>query len=419
MSRRAAAAALAFFWPCAAGAAARLDRSFGAGGRVLVSPPVGARAAAGYGVSADEDGLVVAGVVVDSSGVPHMASWRFLSDGKIDFAYGRGGVSLSPEAGWAWSSALDGEGRLLAAGIKAVFGKASAAAVLERRARFGALDAGFGRGGRAEARDPFGGVVVEGGAVASDGREILLAGQASAPDRTMRPTLWRLDEAGAFEGGSSTAAARPLSVPDGVFDARVSALAPRAGGWWAAGALDWSKLALWKLGPDGAPDWNFGAGGLALSSGVGRAVLDDGAGGAWAAGFLYQVEGKAKRERAVLAHFAADGSTVSWASLAAPGLDREAFALARGSDGRLFLAGYADGGKFPVRACVWSRRPDGSADRRFGRDGALILPGPKDGEERVYALGVDSRGRLLAAGLSSEGPGRPRRLAVWRILIQR
>ena len=192
-------------------------------------------------------------------------------------------------------------------------------------------------------------------------------------------------------------------------------LIPRAeGGWWAAGSLDWRRLALWRLKADGSVDWDFASTGLALSNGVGRALAEDGSGGVWAAGFTDQGLGKDRRELAVLAHFQADGSTVSWTTLDIPGMrDREAFALVRASDGRLFLAGYADTGSRPVRACVWALKPDGTPDRRFGRGGVLLLPPIAGGEERIYALALDKEGRLLASGISSGDKGRFRR-AVWR-----
>ncbi|NNN06414.1 MAG: delta-60 repeat domain-containing protein [Elusimicrobia bacterium] len=421
MSRRAAAlAVLPLLLPAAAAARGGLDPSFGKDGVALAWSPIGGSAAAGYGVAADAAGrVVVAGAVTDSTGTPHIAVWRFSGRGAPDADYGRDGVSVSTEPGWAWGLTLDARGRALTPGLKAIFGKASTRAVLERRTLDGARDPAFAGGGRVEAEGPFGGFTAEGGAcaVARDGT-ILLAGQAADGARRMRPAAWVLDDRGRFSTGVSSTSARRLSAPEGAADARVSALIARAaGGWWATGALDWRALALWRLAADGSPDWDFGAGGLALSAGVGRALAEDGADGVWAAGFAYSGVAKAHRESAVLAHFAADGSTTSWTSLPAPGLrDREAFALVRAPDGRLFAAGYADDGALPVRACVWALRPDGSLDARFGRGGVLVLPatGPRS-EARVYALALDARGRLLAVGLSRADPKAARRLAVWRV----
>lgn len=419
--RAAAAAFLLTFLPAAAAArGGLLDASFGKGGVALAWSPVGGSAAAGYGAAVDADGRVlIAGAVTDSTGTPHMAVWRFSERGAPDESYGRDGVSVSTEPGWAWGLTLDARGRALTPGLKAIYGKASTRAVLERRDVDGARDPAFAGGGRAEAEGPFGGFMAEGGAAAA-GRDgaILLVGQAADGARRMLPAAWRLDDGGRFEAGVSSASARRLSVPEDAGDGRVSALIARAaGGWWAAGALDWRRLALWRLKADGAPDWDFGAGGLALSDGVGRALAEDGAGGVWAAGFAYSGVAQAHRESAVLAHFAADGSTTSWTSLPVPGLrDREAFALVRAPDGRLFAAGYADDGGLPVRACLWALRADGSLDARFGRGGVLLLPSPGPrSEARVYALALDARGRLLAAGLSRADPKAARRLAVWRV----
>lgn len=415
-ARRAAALAALLLTPAAASARGGLDASFGRGGVAYSSSSLDGSAASGYAVLPDaRGGILVAGVATDSTASPHMAVWRLLENGAPDSAYGRGGAGYSAELGWAWGGALDARGRLLAVGIKAAYGKASTRAVLERWSADGARDAGFGAGGRIEAESPFGGAIAEGGAVGTGAEGVLLAGQASDDARRMIPAVWRLKEDGSFETGVSSQSARRLTVPDGYGDARVSALIPAAaGGWWAAGGLDWRRLALWRLNADGSLDWDFGAGGLALSDGVGRALAEDGRGGVWAAGFAYRGLGKEHRELAVLAHFAADGSTTSWKALDASGLrDREAFALVRAPDGRLFAGGYADSGARPVRACVWALTPDGLPDRRFGRRGVLLLPAVPGGEERVYALALDAKGRLLAAGISRDAKGFYRR-AVWR-----
>jgi uncharacterized delta-60 repeat protein len=417
---RAAALLIPLLLPSAASAAGGLDDSFGSGGVSYSSSPLNGSAAAGYSVSEDASGrITAAGMASDSTASPHIAVWRLTRRGEPDKAFGRGGVVCAPEVGWAWSAARDARGRLLAAGIKAVYPKPSTRAVFERWNADGTRDAAFGAAGRVEAESPYGGAVAEGGAAAAGAEGVLLAGQASDTARRMIPAVWLLKDDGTYSAATSSASVRRPTVPDGVGDARVWTLIPRAaGGWWAAGALDWRRLALWRLKPDGSPDWDFGSGGLALSDGVGRALAEDGQGGVWAAGFAYRGLGKSHREQAVLAHFAADGSTTSWTSLDAEGrLDREAFALVRAPDGRLFLGGYADEGSRPVSACVWALTADGLPDRGFGRDGVLLLPGPKDGEERIYALALDAKGRLLAAGISRDAKGRYRR-AVWRFLTR-
>jgi len=417
-ARRAAALAALLLIPAAAAARGGLDVSFGDGGVAYSSSPLNGAAAVGQSVAEDASGrILVAGAATDSTASPHTAVWRLTPRGAPDAAFGRDGVAVSAEIGWAWGAALDARGRLLSAGIKAVFPKPSLRAVLERWSPEGTRDASFGSGGRAEAENPYGGVAVEGAAAGAGSAGVLLAGQAADGARRAIPTVWRLKDDGDFDGAPSTAAARRLSVPDGAAEARVSALIPRSGGgWWAAGAVDWRALALWRLKDDGSPDWDFGVGGLALSDGVGRALAEDGAGGVWAAGFAGRGLGKAHRDLAVLAHFAADGSTTSWTALSIPADQREAeaFALARAPDGRVFVGGDADAGPRAVRGCVWALKPDGTLDARFGDGGVLLLPATPGGEERVYALALDAKGRLLAAGLSRGAKGRYRR-AVWRI----
>jgi uncharacterized delta-60 repeat protein len=418
VTRRARAAfALLLALPGAARARGGLDSSFGARGVVYSTSPFDG-AAAGYGVAEDAEGRVVAaGVVTDSSGTPHVAVWRFRADGTPDPGFGRGGVAISTETGWAWGLQLDARGRALIAGINAVYGKGSTRAVLERFLADGGRDPAFGGGGRVLLESPGGGVLAEGGAAAAadPAGGAVVVGQGSDASRRMRAYAWRLRDDGSRDPALGPDGARELAGPGDAADARVFALRRLAdGGWLAAGTWGWTRLALWRLARDGSPARGYGAGGVALSDGVGRSIVEDGAGGAWVAGFAYEGAGKTRQERAVLARFAADGSTTAWISLEAVGLrDREAFAVARRPDGGLLAAGYADAGRYPVRAALWALSADGEPDRRFGRGGALVLPASDGGEERIYALGLDARGRALATGLSRDASGR-RRLAVWR-----
>lgn len=416
---RAALAGILLF-PAAASARGGPDRSFGARGVQISSDPAGGKAAAGYGIVEDaEKRLIVAGVATDAAGVPHFALWRFLGDGRPDADFGRGGVAVSTETGWAWSLTLDARGRAVAAGIMAVYGTPSRAAPVERFLPDGRRDPAFGAGGRVELRSPLGGSSAEGGAVAAaEGGGLVVGGEATDAGRAVHAVVWKLAEDGALDASFGTAGAVRLPQPEGSREARVSALRRLPdGGWLASGTIDWKGLALWRISAGGKIRAEFGSGGLALSDGVGRGIAEDGAGGAWVAGFSYDTsESTVAVERANLSRFALDGSTRSAAVLDADAFrDREAFALARASDGALYLAGYADAGRRPVFACVWGLTSAGAPDRRFGRRGVLVLPGSAPGgEDRLYALALDSDGRLIAAGLSRDERGR-RSLAVWRV----
>lgn len=298
--------------------------------------------------------------------------------------------------------------------------------MLERYLPDGRRDPGFGAGGRVQAASPFGGAVAEAGAVAADpAGGALLGGQASDVVGRISAVLWKVDDGGRLDARFGRGGVARLAQPGESREARVSALFRLPdGSWLAAGTLDWKRLALWRVWPDGTAAADFGSGGLALADGVGRGLASDGAGGVWAAGFSYLFEkGRAiaAGERAVLSHFAAPGGGGGKTVLleASGHKDREAFAIARAPSGGLFLAGYADAGRPPIRACVWALTPQGREDRRFGRlfnrRGVLILPNASDGgEDRLYALALDASGRLLAAGFSKDAKGR-RRLAVWRI----
>lgn len=121
-----------------------LDRSFGAGGKVVTQ--VGASEDRIYTLVAQPDGkLVAAGYAVrDGLGV---ALARYLPDGRLDPSFGSGGKVVTVLGGADWARALvrQPDGKLVAAGC--TWHENRWKFLLLRYAADGALDAGFGTAG--------------------------------------------------------------------------------------------------------------------------------------------------------------------------------------------------------------------------------------------------------------------------------
>ncbi|MFI5363225.1 MAG: hypothetical protein ACHQ49_14760 [Elusimicrobiota bacterium] len=410
-------------------AAGTLDPYFGNGGVVFSTSPLGGTIAAGYGVQEDGQGhILVAGVVSDATGTFHLAVWRFLSDGRPDAAFGERGLALSPGEEWAWAVGLDGEGRILAAGIAGKSWRTAERAVVRRFLDDGRPDPEFGRGGLVRVASPLGGehALFDALWAGADG-SLALAGEVSDATGVVHAAVWRFlpDGRPDSEFGDKGVAVLPGSGRE----TRLWALSQSDGAFFASGAMDgWKRMAVWKLSLKGILDARFGDGGVASTGrGMGRALAFDEHGGVWAAGFKYEhEEDQGVNERALLARLKADGSPDAAfgkdGARLLPGTkelpDREAFALARTSAAKFFLAGYAAFGLHEAHSCLWAIDADGAPRDDFGENGVLVLPNAPGGQDaRFYALTLDGHGRVLATGFARGADGKMR-VALWRVKPQ-
>ena len=123
----------------------KLDTSFGAGGKVLTSfgAKSGERA---YGAVLQRDGKIVAVGYSNAYGGEDVAVARYTEAGRLDANFGRGGKVVTDLGGGgdkAWAVALQRDGKIVVAGNKGIFG-----GVLLRYMTSGKLDPSFGRGGK-------------------------------------------------------------------------------------------------------------------------------------------------------------------------------------------------------------------------------------------------------------------------------
>ncbi len=348
----------------------RLDTGFGDGGTVTVA--VGARGDAGRAVALDSAGrILVAGVGTDAQRDDDVELMRFTAEGRLDTAFGNGGVAtldLGSGADRAFDLAVLGDGRILVAGSAA--GAAPALAI----ARFdatGALDTAFGAGG--VARLALAGLLPDEAALAvqDDGR-VLLAGTlhdgGSGEDRA---AVARFDAAGALDTSFDA---------DGVALVDFTVEGSRAG---AIAALDDGRILVAGAGRQGGA-WDFAVARLDTAGGLDTAF------------------GTAGR---MLASFAAG--------------DDVAHALALASDGGIVLAGSSFAGLPRKHDFALARlTSDGQIDNGFGTLGRVTTeigdPRPDDAtaiqianwtDDAAQAVAVLPDGRLLALGTSANANG--------------
>jgi uncharacterized delta-60 repeat protein len=248
-----------------------LDGTFGAGGKVITQ--VGLGATAGHDVAVQGDGRVLAAGSAD--GAPGTGSdfalVRYTANGVLDPTFGNGGmVTTAFTAGQDFGNAL----AIQANGRIVVVGGASAGpnGVLEfAAARYlpnGSLDTTFGVGGKVttlfSGNDDFGQDV----AVQPDGR-VVVAGRANSNANTQFAVVRYLPD-GSLDAGFGTGG-RVLTDLGSAFDiARRLVLQPDGkilvAGSVLFGANDFGHFALVRYLADGRPDGTFGDNGRTFTT---------------------------------------------------------------------------------------------------------------------------------------------------------
>ena len=262
------------------GGPARLDPSFGAGGKVTTA--IGTRSRAGA-VALQPDGkILVAGSTVDEAGEYQFAVVRYTADGSLDPSFGAGGAVTTPFGpGVASASALvlAPDGRIVAAG------RGGSDFALARYDPNGSLDTTFGDGGKvttafADAHEA--GVAEI--ALQPDGK-IVAAGTILTP-ANYDFALARYDPNGLLDTGFGTGGKVTTSIgPNHDF---ASSLALRPDGKLVVAGfseqLSGDGFALARYNADGSLDEQFGTGPVAGTTVTGSS--------GWAEAMVLQPDGK-------------------------------------------------------------------------------------------------------------------------------
>ena len=374
-----------------------LDGGFGTGGVVttavgdgpneltaLVVQPDGAFVAAGTtGSGFDADDLDVALVRYTAAGVP-------------DGAFGSGGTvrTFGPFEDSVRALALDGDGRLVAAGAVAGARGGDREVALYRYLANGTPDGGFGTGGRVSTTVAPGSDRAEAVAVQSDGR-IVVAGVAEGLGDIL---VARYFANGALDGSFGRGGTMTTDVAGGSDIAHAVLVQPDGfivvAGTTQLGLGGANAFVLVRYRPNGDLDEEFGDGGVVVTSfgpfDEARAILREDDGRLVAAGSTFTGEAF----ELAIARYHADGSLDEsfgdGGRVTTPlGAGR---ALARQSDGRYVVAGATeiDG---VAQFAVARYGNDGTLDPAFGDGGTVTTAGG-----RAAAVVIAGDGDLVAGG---------------------
>lgn len=377
-----------------------LDASFGING--LVWADLGSPGDFAYAAALQSDGkIVVAGSSDISPYGPNVALARFTTNGRLDPAFGNGGVVvatglLGPEMGTrARAIVIQQDGRLVVGGDSHLVGFTPT----------GALDPTFGTQAVVTTT-----VNVYALAIQAD-QKLLAAGDALAPNTAFG--VARFSSQGAIDGGFGTGGVASIVV-DGPSFQRAYAIAVQSDTKIVLAGIadDWFGLA--RLNANGSPDAGFGSSGwvrTGFASWGGRnaaearsvVVLPGNslavAGSAWstsAADSAAFAVARYTSSGSLDASFGSSGRRVTDISEKNDG----AYALALQTGGLLVAGGYAVNASSDFALARYTTA--GALDVNFGSAGktAANLDGSHD---RAHALALLPGGKLVAAGNTFDG----------------
>jgi uncharacterized delta-60 repeat protein len=340
--------------------------------------------------------------------------------GTPDSSFGRGGFAGSSTGSRLFAAAVQGDGKLVAAGQST--GGAGPDVLLARFTSSGALDPSFGHGGLAS------GPIISGAediyslaravAVQPDGK-IVVVGKVTSSDGSGRDGILieRFNSNGTLDTGFGTGGVVVLfgtQFGDGY------AVAVEAGGQIVAtGSADAAgsggttpRVAVARLTSSGKPDASFGSGGTkvvdlgAYSYALAVALAKNGEiiiSGSQAPGL--QVP------NALLAGFNSLGDlTFAYAHQYARGAASSAFnAVAVQPDGRIVAAGAATDGNSGADAIVARFTAGGVPDSSFGSGGVSYLTsaqnliGTGNGVPGANGVSIAGNGDIIIAGTTADG----------------
>ena len=409
-----------------------LDTSFGGQGWIVNRDAAGGTGSdIGWGIAVDSQGrILVAGESASSTSGQDLAVWRFLpSDGSPDPTFGTSGVVLHNSAAGGNGSdsgrdlVIDGSGRILVVGE-------SAGATTGRDLAIWCFDSGgglfpsFGSGGIVTAHNAAGGNADDRGrgiAIAPSGR-IYATGWSRNGSGNDDMALWAFDSTGSpdsgFAGGvlSHDGAAGGTGRDVGYMVVADGLSQPVVVGSSRNAAGD-DDMVLWRFTPAGLPSISFGSGGVVVrgnsagGNGTDRGfdVILDVSGRILASGDSFGTGGNAAM--AIWRSFSANGGPDTtfdgdgWAidDVGAGGGGTDVgYSLAIDSFGRILAAGFSTNIFGNLDAVLWRYNSNGTPDLGFGPGGLLVHHNAAGGNESDYAYSVvlDASERVLICGAS-------------------
>jgi uncharacterized delta-60 repeat protein len=390
-----------------------LDTSFGSGGKVTTD--IGANTddeAKGMVIQSDGK-ILVAGT---SGGSPDFAVVRYNTDGSLDASFGTGGKVTTDFGGgtgdYLHAIALQSDGKIILSGNTYVAPSEDFA--VARYNTDGSLDATFGTGGKVttdiggNTNDDAYTMIIQ-----SDGKILLLGGVAGGASTDYALVRYNTDgslDASFGSGGKVTTDIRTLSIDFAVGMALQSdGKILTAGNSAAAGSGGNFDFAVVRYNTDGSLDTSFGSGGKVTADvGTGStdeanamALQSDGkilvAGSSNASGDLDFAVVRYNTNGSLDTSFGSGGKVTT--DIGAHSDDR-VYAMVVQSDGKILVAGKTQTGGASDYAVV-RYNTDGSLDANFGSGGKVTTDIGASSTDGAYAMTLQSDGKILVAGYSN------------------
>jgi uncharacterized delta-60 repeat protein len=357
-----ALALLALAVPAASATPGTLDASFGVGGALRTN--FGGTYDWAYATAIQPDGRILAAGVSDAHGTYDFAVARYTSTQRLDPTFGDHGVVLTDfghSYDWAYALALQPDGKIVVAGVSDVSGSRDFA--LARYNADGTLDPTFGRQGlvtlsiRSLTTD-----IIHGIAIQPDGK-IVAAGVTFEDVFTLRPhgdfMAARLMPDGSRDLTFGIGGVTTTDFGDGSYDEPYAVVLQPDGKVVLGGYTN----------SGGGPGVLFGADNLALARYTSNGLLDPSFG---------------------------DGGKVVFDAGA---LDERILALALAPDGSLVAGGYTNGER-RGDLLLARLRTDGSLDGRFGNNNGkgFAVTDLGTNSERISSLALQPNGKIVAGG---------------------
>jgi uncharacterized delta-60 repeat protein len=395
-----------------------LDTTFGTAGTGIVTTPIGSGDDVAHALGIQSDGkIVVAGSSYNSNSSKNdFALARYNTDGSLDTGFGTVGIvttSIGSINDAANALGIQSDGKIVAAGSSYNGSKYDFALV--RYNANGTLDTGFGTGGIVTTSIGSNNDYANALGIQSDGRIVVAGRSFNTSSNKYDFALVRYNANGTLDTTFGTGGIVTTSIGSGsIYDyAYALGIQPSDGRIVVAGySYNGSKynFALVRYNANGTLDTTFGTGGIVTTS-IGSS--DD---AAHALGI--QSDGKivvagssyGSKYNFALVRYNANGTLDTTFGTAGTGIVTTpigsdwdyAYALGiQPSDGKIVAAGSSNSGSNYDFALV-RYNTDGSLDTGFGTGGIVTTPiGSSD--DYALALGIQSDGRIVAAGYSYNG----------------
>ncbi|MBS0314262.1 MAG: hypothetical protein JSS05_08750 [Proteobacteria bacterium] len=385
-----------------------LDITFGAGsGKVITT--IGTSQDRGRAIALQPDGkIVVAGYCVNGINYEFCLA-RYQFNGALDTDFGSGGTVISPfdsSDGLAWAIALQPDGKIVVAG--ACYNSTNGDFCLARYQASGALDTGFGSGGKVISPIGSGHDAAYAVALQPDGKIVLAGGCRNGSGYVF--CLARYQVNGALD--TSFGSDGKVINPNGSDDDRAWAIALQPDGKIvvAGSCKNGSNFdfCLARYQANGALDSGFGSGGTVISpigsyNDFGQAIALQPDGKIVAAG---SCENGSKNDFCLAryqANGALDSGFGSGGKIISPISSSTDFgaAIALQPDGKIVVAGSC-AGVSSYDFCLARYQANGALDTSFGSGGKVISPiGSSTDYDGAIALQPD--GKIVVAGSCDNG----------------